>query len=178
MEHTKELGFLNLTVLEHFSDIDLVHVHYKQQINLNGLPHIRSLGKLLFARSDILKNRTHRLYYVLPQFGMILPLDDNISYDVFFDWLLHKSVNNVYAVIENLTTTDYKKVVTSYMNQIPSLDIDLVNRIFIKTLAKPFSHRPMEPELTSPDAPPPRKRSDTSMTNSFVSNISDNLHKI
>lgn len=110
MEHMRELGFLNLTVLEHFSEMDIVHVHYKQQINLAGLPHIRSLSKLLFSRSEILKNRTHRLYYVLPRFGMILPLDDNISYDVFFDWLLYKNENNVYAVIENLTTTDFKKV--------------------------------------------------------------------
>jgi len=115
MEYTRKLGFLNLTVLEHFSDMDLVHVHYKQQINLDCLSHIRSLGKLLFSRSEILKNRTYRLYYVLPQFGMILPLDDNISYDVFFDWLFYKSVNNVYAVIENLTTTDFKKV--SYLLQ-------------------------------------------------------------
>lgn len=110
MEHTREFELLNLTVLEHFSEMDLVHVHCKQQINLNRLPHIRSLGKLLVSSSEILKNRTHRLYYVLPRFDMILPLDDNISYDVFYDWLLYKSVNNVYAVIENLTTTDFKKV--------------------------------------------------------------------
>jgi len=41
---------------------------------------------------------------------MVLPLDDNISYDVFYDWLLYKNVNNVYAVVENLTTSDFKKV--------------------------------------------------------------------
>ncbi|XP_022166345.1 uncharacterized protein LOC111030919 [Myzus persicae] len=154
MEHSKESEFLNLTILEHFSDMDLVHVHCKQQlINLNCLPHIRSLGKLLVARSEILKNRTHRLYYVLPRFGMILPLDDNISYDVFYDWLHYKNVNNVYAVIENLTTTDFKKVVTLYLNQMPTLDMEPANRIFKQTIAKPFSHRPMEPEIDSPDTP-------------------------
>lgn len=110
MEHTQESELLNLTVLEHFSEMDLVHVHSKHQINLNCLPHVRSLGKLLVDSSEILKNRSHRLYYVLPRFGMVLPLDDSISYDVFYDWLLYKSVNNVYAVIENLTTTNFKKV--------------------------------------------------------------------
>lgn len=111
MELTRKIGFLNLTVLEHFTDMELVHVHCKETINLCGIHHIRSLGKLLVARSKILNNRSHRLYYVLPRFNnMILPLDDNIAFDVFLDWIFNKSVKNVYAVVENLTTTDFKIV--------------------------------------------------------------------
>lgn len=118
MELTRKFGFLNLTVLEHFTDMDLVHVHCKQQINLSGIHHIRSLGKLLVAHSEILKNRSHRLYYVLPRFNnMILLLDDNIAFDVFLDWFFYKSVNNVYAVVENLTTTNLKKVSYTYINK-------------------------------------------------------------
>ncbi|XP_015363937.1 PREDICTED: general transcription factor II-I repeat domain-containing protein 2A-like [Diuraphis noxia] len=159
MEHTREFELLNLTVLEHFSEMDLVHVHSKQQINLNCLRHIRSLGKLLVAKSEILKNRSHRLYYVLPRFGMVLPLDDSISYDVFYDWLLYKSVNNLFAVIENLTTTDFKKVVTMYVSQMPTLVKEPANRVFKQTIAKPFSHRPIEPELDSFDVQPSLKES-------------------
>jgi len=40
----------------------------------------------------------------------------------------------------------------------PSLNIGEVNRIFKQTFAKPFSHRPMEPELDLPDAPPSTKQ--------------------
>jgi len=111
MELTRKIGFLKLTVLEHFTDMELVHVHCKEPINLCGIHHIRSLGKLLVARSKILNNRSHRLYYVLPRFNnMILSLDDNIAFDVFLDWIFNKSVKNVYAVVENLTTTDFKIV--------------------------------------------------------------------
>ncbi|XP_026819287.1 uncharacterized protein LOC113557948 [Rhopalosiphum maidis] len=159
MELTKENGLLNMTVLEHFTDMDLVHVHCKQEINLCGIPHIRSLGKLLVSNSEVLKNRPHRLYYALPRFTMVLPLDDNIAFDVFLDWFLYKNVNNVYAVVENLTTTDCKQVVTLYLKQIPRLDLDSANHSFKQTIAKPFSHRPMEPELHSPaDGPPSSKQ--------------------
>ncbi|XP_025190374.1 uncharacterized protein LOC112590970 [Melanaphis sacchari] len=159
MELTREIGLLDLTVLEHFTDMNLVHVHCKQQINLCGIPHIRSLGKLLIASSEILNNRAHRLYYVLSRFdNMILPLDDNIAFDVFLDWFLYRNVNNVYAVVENLTTTDFKKVVSLYLSQMPRLDLDSANLSFKQTIAKPFSHRPMEPELNSADGPPSRKQ--------------------
>ncbi|CAH1733038.1 unnamed protein product [Aphis gossypii] len=158
--------------------MDLVHVHCKQQINLCGIHHIRSLGKLLVAQSEILKNRSHRLYYVLHKFNnMILPLDDNIAFDVFLDWFLYKSVNNVYAVVENLTTTNFKKVVTLHLNQMPRLDLDSANLSFKQTISKPFSHRPMEPELNSPDGPPSSRQSRGSISNSTTSTISKNVSK-
>lgn len=102
-------GPLELTVIEHFTEMDQVHVHSKRSIDLVNLAHPRLLAKHLVASSEVLKNRAHRLFYVLPPFGTIIPLDDIFSLDVFFVWF-RRNVHNVYAVVLNRTTSDFEKV--------------------------------------------------------------------
>lgn len=104
------MGSVKLTVLEYFADMNYVHVPCKQIIDLN-LDHTRLFVKHLVACSEILKNRKHRLYYMVPPFGTIMSLDDIVSVEVFFEWF-YRNVNDVYAVIENSTTFDFKKVNT------------------------------------------------------------------
>lgn len=101
-------GSVQLTVLEYFADMSYVHVPCKQQIDLD-LDHTRLFIKHLVASSEVLKNRKHRLYYLVPPFGTIMSIDDIVSVEVFFEWF-YRNVNNVYAVIENSTTSDFKKV--------------------------------------------------------------------
>lgn len=120
---------LVLTVLEYFADADIVHEHCQQQLDLTGLDHPRDLAKRLLSSSEVLRNRTHRLYYVVPlRSGMVMPLDDYIAYDVFFEWF-RRHVGHVYAVIVNGTTKDYEKVkllkiiiITKYYNIIRTVN--------------------------------------------------------
>lgn len=111
IEFHRKFGLLELTVIEYLSDINTIHVHCKQKINLNDLAHRRLFFKHLIAYSGVLKNKAHRLYYVVPSsFCTIISLDDNIiSIEVFFEWF-YRNVNNLYAVIMNHTTSDYEKV--------------------------------------------------------------------
>lgn len=104
----QNLGPLELTVIEHFTDMNIVHVHCKQQIHTN-LIHPRLLPTHLINNSEMLKNRAHRLYYVIPPLGIVMSLHDEISFDVFFEHFL-RNVNSIYAVVVNHTTSDYKKV--------------------------------------------------------------------
>lgn len=110
----QKLQPLELTVIEHFTDMNIVHVHCKQKIHTN-LKHPRLLPKHLLNNIEVLKNRTHRLYYVVPPLGAVMSLQDAISFDVFFEFFL-RNVNNIYAVIVNLTTFDCKKVSSLYCN--------------------------------------------------------------
>lgn len=104
----QKFGPLELTVIEHFTDMSIVHVHCKQKIHTN-LIHPRLLPTHLINNSEVLKNRAHRLYYVVPPLETVMSLHNAISCDVFFEHFL-RNVNNVYAVILNHTTSDCKKV--------------------------------------------------------------------
>lgn len=104
----QKLGPLELTVIEHFTDMGVVHVHCKKQIHAD-LIHPRLLPAHLIDNTEVLKNRAHRLYYVIPPHGTVISLHNAISFDVFFEWFL-KNVNIIYAVVVNHTTSDCKKV--------------------------------------------------------------------
>lgn len=119
MAYLPTLEPLELTVIEHFTDMGIVHVHSKQKINTDQM-HPRLLAKRLLSSSEILKSRAHRLYYVLPLSGTAIPLHSAISFDVFFEWL-PRNVKNIYAVVVNLTTPDCKKVSNLYSNRLIKL---------------------------------------------------------
>lgn len=99
---------LKLTVLEYFADMDVVHVHCVQQI-CPDLNYPEALTKHLVYRTEVLQNRPNRLFYVVPPFGTVMPLNDIISFKVFYEWL-NRNVHQIYAVILNSTTPDLKKV--------------------------------------------------------------------
>lgn len=103
---------LKLTVIEYFADMDVVHVHYAEKICPN-LDYPGALAKHLVASAEVLQNRPHRLFYVVPPFGTVMPLNDIISFKVFFEWI-NRNVNQVYAVIINSTTTDLIKASLSH----------------------------------------------------------------
>jgi hypothetical protein len=102
---------LKLTVLEYFADMDLVHVHCEQQI-CPDLDLPEALTKHL-SSTKVLQNRPNRLFYVVPPFGIVMPINDIISFKVLFEWL-KKNVHQIYAVIMNSTTPDLKKVSLSH----------------------------------------------------------------
>lgn len=97
---------LELTVIEYFADMDTVHVHCRRQIKP---VHPRLLAKHLIASSETLQNRAHRMYYMIPPFGTVMPLDDIISFEVFFEWFRRNAIT-IYAVVANRTTFNFKKV--------------------------------------------------------------------
>lgn len=102
--------FLELTVLEYFDDSGIVHQHCTQQIDLTGLIHPRLLAKHILANSEVLQNKRHRLYYVVPlHTRIVISLDDFVAFEVFFEWF-RRNINYVYAVIGNGTIVDLKKV--------------------------------------------------------------------
>lgn len=110
----RKFGLLQLTVIEYFSDMDIIHVHCKLQMNLENLAHPRLLVKHLIANYPVLRHKAHRLYYVVQPFCTIISLDDSIvSIEVFLEWF-HRNVCNVYAVIVDPTTPSEPKKVSWY----------------------------------------------------------------
>lgn len=102
-------NMLKLTVLEYFHDMEIVHVHCVRQICPN-LDYPGALAKHLVTNTEVLQNRPHQLFYVVPPFSTVMPLNDIVSFKVFFGWF-NRNVNQIYAVITNRSTTsDLKKV--------------------------------------------------------------------
>lgn len=105
----RKSGLLDLTVIEYFADENTVHVHCKRQLRLDPA-RSRSLARSLAAGSEVLKYRSHWLYYVIPQpFGVVMPLNDIVSFEAFSEWY-RRNVNDVYAVLTNSMTSDPEKV--------------------------------------------------------------------
>ncbi|XP_025422898.1 uncharacterized protein LOC112692431 [Sipha flava] len=167
---------LKLTVLEYFADMDLVHVHCEQQI-CPDLDLPEALTKHL-SSTKVLQNRPNRLFYVVPPFGIVMPINDIISFKVLFEWL-KKNVHQIYAVIMNSTTPDLKKVVKLYVNKMPTIDVDQAKH-FKRTVAKPFSHRPVKPEpdlLKNRSYSHHSNRSQADKSGSVLSNFSSGSNK-
>ncbi|XP_050421377.1 uncharacterized protein LOC126833862 [Adelges cooleyi] len=138
---------VQVTVLELLNGIDAIHVHCTQRLSVT---QPRLLGRQLANSLDVLKVRKHRLFYAMaPPGKKVCPLDDACSCEAFFEW--PHGVLNVYAVIVNsVVTAEYEKTVELYTNVILWEDVDRINR-FKRIIAKPLSHRPMEPEIDPPD---------------------------
>lgn len=102
-----------LTVLERFADTDAVHVHGRERQPVPRPARPGLLASRLTASSESLKNREHRLYHVVPPSVTAMPLDDVVSFTAFFAWLDYgggAAANDVYAVIANGATTDFRGV--------------------------------------------------------------------